>query len=408
MIVWYNKMILCRLKQLGGLPKQSEVAGTKKLLPHVKEFFRRADMLLLAMSLVSAFYGLVVIWSATQHYDNPAQFVIIQGLAIVIGVVAYVIVTIIDLDIFAEHWKWLYAASAFLFVLLIFFGQGDEITGNNGWLRFAGIGIQPTEIIKLAFIIVMAKHMVYLKTRRDLNSFLSVAQLAGHFIVMFGVIIVTSSDLGSALVYFFIFAVMMFMVGVRVYWFILGFAAIAAMIPIAWTYFLQDYQKQRILAPYDPSIDPNNEGVNWQQHQAEVALGSGGLTGTGLGEGTQTQSGSIPSQHTDFIFAVIGEELGMIGACLVLVLLVAIVIRCIQVGLRSGDTLSALVCFGVAASVVFQTFENVGMCIGIAPVVGITLPFFSYGGSSVVSMFAAMGLVSGVRYRPKLVKYRLY
>lgn len=98
----------------------------------------------------------------------------------------------------------------------------------------------------------------------------------------------------------------------------------------------------------------------------------------------------------------------MIGACLVLVLLVAIVIRCIQVGLRSGDTLSALVCFGVAASVVFQTFENVGMCIGIAPVVGITLPFFSYGGSSVVSMFAAMGLVSGVRYRPKLVKYRLY
>ena len=200
----------------------------------------------------------------------------------------------------------------------------------------------------------------------------------------------------------------MFMVGVRIYWFILGFAAIAAMIPIAWTYFLQDYQKQRILAPYDPSIDPNNEGVNWQQHQAEVALGSGGLTGTGLGEGTQTQSGSIPSQHTDFIFAVIGEELGMIGACLVLVLLVAIVIRCIQVGLRSGDTLSALVCFGVAASVVFQTFENVGMCIGIAPVVGITLPFFSYGGSSVVSMFAAMGLVSGVRYRPKLVKYRLY
>ena len=226
-------------------------------------------------------------------------------------------------------------------MLLIFFGQGDETTGNNGWLRFAGIGIQPTEIIKLAFIVVLAKHLVYLKTRRDLNSFLSIAQLAGHFILMFGVIIVTASDLGSALVYFFIFAVMMFMAGVRIYWFIIGFAAIAAMVPIAWTYFLEDYQKNRILAPYDPSIDPTNTGVNWQQHQAEIALGSGQLTGTGLGQGTQTQSGSIPSQHTDFIFAVIGEELGMIGACAVLLLLMpSSSSAASRSGLRSGDTLS--------------------------------------------------------------------
>ena len=377
-------------------------------MPQLKEFFRRADMLLLIVSLISAFYGLAVIWSATLWTDNgPAQYVIVQTLGIVIGVAAFAVITVIDLDIFSAHWKWLYALSAGLFVLLIFFGQGDATTGNNGWLRFAGIGIQPTEFIKLAFIVVLGKHLVYLKTRRDLNSFISIAQLAGHFIIMFGIIIVTAGDLGSALVYFFIFAVMMFMAGVRIYWFIIGFAAIAAMVPIAWTYFLEDYQKNRILAPYDPSIDPTNTGVNWQQHQAEIALGSGQLTGAGLGQGTQTQSGSIPSQHTDFIFAVIGEELGMIGACAVLLLLTIIVVRCIQVGLRSGDTLSALVCFGVAASVVFQTFENVGMCIGIAPVVGITLPFFSYGGSSVVSMFMAMGLVSGVRYRPKPVKYRL-
>ena len=378
-------------------------------MPQLKEFFRRADMLLLIVSLISAFYGLAVIWSATLWTDNgPAQYVIVQTLGIVIGIAAFAVITVIDLDIFSAHWKWLYALSAGLFVLLIFFGQGDATTGNNGWLRFAGIGIQPTEFIKLAFIVVLGKHLVYLKTRRDLNSFISIAQLAGHFIIMFGIIIVTAGDLGSALVYFFIFAVMMFMAGVRIYWFIIGFAAIAAMVPIAWTYFLEDYQKNRILAPYDPSIDPTNTGVNWQQHQAEIALGSGQLTGAGLGQGTQTQSGSIPSQHTDFIFAVIGEELGMIGACAVLLLLTIIVVRCIQVGLRSGDTLSALVCFGVAASVVFQTFENVGMCIGIAPVVGITLPFFSYGGSSVVSMFMAMGLVSGVRYRPKPVKYRLY
>ena len=366
-------------------------------------------MFLLAMCIICSIYGLIVIYSATLYTDiGPARYIIIQLIGIILGIVVYVVMTVIDLDIFAEHWKWLYAVSALLFVALLLFGTGSEETGNNGWLRFGPIGLQPTEFIKLAFIVAMAKHLVYLKTRRDLNSFVSVAQLAGHFIIMFGAIIVTAGDLGSALVYFFIFAVLMFTAGVRLYWFVLGFAAIAAVVPIAWTYFLEDYQKNRILAPYDPSIDPTNQGVNWQQHQAEIAIGSGGLTGTGLGQGTQTQAGAIPAQHTDFIFAVIGEELGMIGACAVLLLLTIIVIRCIQVGMRSGDTLSALVCFGVAASVVFQTFENVGMCIGIAPVVGITLPFFSYGGSSVVSMFMAMGLVSGVRYRPKPVKYRLY
>ena len=381
---------------------------TKGLLLQIKDFFRRADLLLFTLSMICSAYGLVAIYTATIYTHNPARYIIVQLLGIAIGVAAFVVITVIDLDIFAQHWKWLYAVSAALFVLLLFFGQGSEDTGNNGWLRFFGIGVQPTEIIKLAFIVVLAKHLVYLKTRRDLNNIVSIAQLAGHFILMFGVIIVAASDLGSALVYFFIFAVLMFMAGVRIYWFVLGFAAIAAMVPLAWTFFLEDYQKNRILAPYDPSIDPTNQGVNWQTHQAEIAIGSGQLTGTGLGEGQQTQSGAIFGQHTDFIFAVIGEELGLIGCCLVILLLLLIVIRCVQIGLRSGDNLSALVCFGVAASVTFQTFENIGMCIGIAPVVGITLPFFSYGGSSVVSMFMAMGLVSGVRYRPKPVRYQFY
>ena len=201
---------------------------------------------------------------------------------------------------------------------------------------------------------------------------------------------------------------MLFVAGVKIYWFIMGAAAIACMVPIFWTYFLEDYQRNRILAPYDSSIDPDNTGINWQQNQSKIALASGQLTGTGLGDGTQSQSNAIPGKHTDFIFAVIGEELGLIGACLVLLLLMIIVIRCIQVGLRSGSTMSMLVCFGVTATVVFQTFENVGMCIGIAPVVGITLPFFSYGGSSLFSMFAAMGLVSGIKYRPKPARASIY
>lgn len=380
----------------------------KKLLPLLRDFVRRADMFLFTMSVICAVYGIVVIASATQSYANgSAQYVIVQTLALGLGVLLFIAMTVIDVDIFAQHWAWLYGLSAALLISLIFFGAQSD-TGNNGWLRFFGIGIQPTEIVKIAFIIVMAKQLSYLKEYKNLNSVTSIAQIVVHFVLMFGLILVTAQDLGSALVYFFIFAVMLFVAGVRIYWFVIGLAALAGMVPILWTYFLEDYQKDRILAPYDSSIDPDNTGINWQQNQSKIALASGQLTGTGLGEGTQSQSTAIPGKHTDFIFAVVGEELGMIGACLVLLLLMIIVIRCIQVGLRSGNTMSMLVCFGVAATVIFQTFENVSMCIGIAPVIGITLPFFSYGGSSLFSMFAAMGLVSGIKYRPKPTRASLY
>ena len=380
----------------------------KRFLPQLRDFVHRADMFLFTMSVICALYGIVVIASATKSYENgSAQFVIVQTLALVLGILLFIAMTVIDVDIFAQHWTWLYGLSALLLLSLIPFGAVSD-TGNNGWLRFFGIGIQPTEIVKLAFIIVLAKQLAYLKDYKNLNSVTSVAQIVGHFILMFGLILVTAQDLGSALVYFFIFAVMLFVAGVKIYWFIMGAAAIACMVPIFWTYFLEDYQRNRILAPYDSSIDPDNTGINWQQNQSKIALASGQLTGTGLGDGTQSQSNAIPGKHTDFIFAVIGEELGLIGACLVLLLLMIIVVRCIQVGLRSSSTMSMLVCFGVTATVVFQTFENVGMCIGIAPVVGITLPFFSYGGSSLFSMFAAMGLVSGIKYRPKPARASIY
>ena len=380
----------------------------KKFLPLVRDFLKRADLFLLIMSLICSVYGIIMIASATQSYSNgSAQYVIVQTLALGLGVLLFIGMTIIDVDIFAQHWGILYILSALLLGALLVFG-GQSETGNNGWLRFFGIGIQPTEIVKLAFIIVLAKQLAYLKEYKNLNSIASIGQIVGPFIVVFGVILVTAQDLGSALVYFFIFAVMLFMAGVKIYWFVMGAAAMAAVIPFMWTYMLSEYQQQRILAPYDSSIDPNNTGINWQQNQAKIALASGQLSGAGLGEGTQSQSSAIPVKHSDFIFAVIGEELGLIGACLVLLLLMIIVVRCVQVGLRSGNTMSMLVCMGVAATVVFQTFENVGMCIGIAPVVGITLPFFSYGGSSLFSMFAAMGLVSGVKYRPKPLRSSLY
>ena len=215
--------------------------------------------------------------------------------------------------------------------------------------------------------------------------------------------------MGSALVYLFIFLTLLFVAGLKLYWFLIGAAGVAVLMPLVWTKVLADYQKDRILAPYVPDlVDPTGYGITWQANQSKLALASGRLTGTGLGLGVQTQSGSLPAKHTDFIFAVIGEELGMIGCCLCILLLLLILIRCVYIGIKSRNTMSMLVCFGVAASIFFQTFLNVGMCIGIAPVIGITLPFFSYGGSSTLALFAAMGLVSGVKYRAKPERFHRY
>ena len=214
--------------------------------------------------------------------------------------------------------------------------------------------------------------------------------------------------LGSAIVFAAIFVVMMIVAGIKLYWFLIGGAAVALAIPFLWNSFLDEYQRLRILAPYDPSIDPDGWGITWQTTRSKYALMGGQATGLGLGNGTQTQSGALTGKHTDFIFSVAGEELGMVACVLIMLLLSVIIIRCVMVGLRSNNTMSMLVCVGVAASLFFQMLVNTGMCIGITPVIGITLPFFSYGGSSLMSTFGAVGLVSGAKYRPTPLQFHRY
>ena len=379
----------------------------KKMLPHIKEFLSRADMLLFTLCTISSVFGLVVIASATAtSAEGSARYIIVQIAAMLIGIFLFVLLTVLDIDVIADKWPFLVGISLILLLILIPFGV-DDGTGNKSWLRFLGIGIQPSEIVKVIFVVLMAKHISYLKEYKNLNHVLSVAQLAVHFVVPFALIVVISGDLGSAIIFFFIFAVMLFVAGLRLYWFVLGFAGVAAMIPFAWEHLLRDYQKNRILAPYTSDI-PDYETIIWQSNQSKLALASGQLSGTGLYNGPQTQNRAVPEQQTDFIFSVIGEELGMIGCCAVIILLLLIILRCVQVGLQSRNTMSMLVCFGVASTILFQTFINVGMCMGLTPVIGLTLPFFSYGGSSIFSLFAAVGLVSGIKFRPKPQRFHRY
>lgn len=379
----------------------------KKIRPYIRKYFERADVFLLVVCLISSILGTVMISSAVSAYTSPGRYIFIQIFSIFLGVAAFVLFTVIDSDILGENWQWLCVINVGLLILLVFFGQ-DDGTGNKAWIRFAGIGIQPSEVIKVLYIIISAYQMTFIKEHGDINSFRSVVMMAGHFIVVFGLIVFVSADLGSASILLFIFLVMLFMLGVKLYWFGIAGAAVAAVIPLLWSFFLKPYQQQRLLAPYDKTIDPEGYGITWQTSQSRLALASGRLTGIFAEHGLRTQeSTAFTGKHTDFIFSVFGEEFGMIGCLVVILLLAIIVIHCVKVGLRATRTFDMLICFGVAASFCFQSFINIGMCIGITPVIGITLPFFSYGGSSMVTSFAAAGLISGIKFKPKPELFRI-
>ncbi len=376
----------------------------KKLKPYIKYFFQHADMFLFTMCLICSFYGLAMVshtlpdmYAAHWVASTPTRMMIVQIFSMLLGIGAFVVLTVVDADLLAKQWKWLCLVNLGLLVALYIFGQ-DDGTGNKSWIRFAGIGIQPSEVIKVIYIIVAAKQMSYLKEYKDMNGFLSVVQMVAHAGIVFVLIVLVSADLGSAAIILGILVVMLFALGLKLYWFAAGGAAAAAMIPLLWTYFLKDYQKQRLIAPYARElVDPDGWGISWQTEQSKLTLASGRLTGVDADHTVTTFTG----KHTDFIFSSTGETLGMVGCIVIMILLTIIIVHCVRVGLHSGRTFDMLLCVGVAAGITCQTFINIGMCIGITPVIGITLPFFSYGGSSMMTTFAAMGLVSGVKYKPK-------
>ena len=231
----------------------------------------------------------------------------------------------------------------------------------------------------------------------------NVIQPTTHTAFMVGLIVVISGDAGSALVYLFIFICMVFAAGMAKRWLALGIGGGAAAFLAVWHLdLLPGYMRDRFLAVLDHSYQPDDAG--FQQTRGLMALGSGELTGQGLFHGAQTQSSnvwSIPERQTDFIFSVCGEELGFLGCALIIVLLLAIVVRCLLVARDAATPMESYVCVGMAGMLIFQTIANIGMCLFLMPVIGLTLPFFSYGGSSIVTLFAAMGIVSGVKKRSR-------
>ena len=370
-----------------------------------RDAFKKGDMLLLLLCLFATAFGCLMIASATNH-TGSMRYLVIQIGAAVIGVLAYAFFSSIDAEFFTEHRMAMVIFNSFLLFLLIPFGE--TIGGNRSWLDFPFLpfNIQPAEICKITFILILASVMASHQNR--LSSVNSVVHMALHLGLLVGLNMILSRDAGVSLIFVFIFIGMAFAGGIHWIWFVIGGGAIVVGGPLYWAYIMDDYQKLRIKSLFDPSIDPNGIGVRYDIVRILRSLTGGGMTGQGLFQGNRTQQGALHSQHTDYIFSVIGEELGYIGCVLTVVLLALIVIRCIWVGRRSPEPMRRFICFGAAAAFSFQVLSNVGMCIGLTPVIGLTLPFISYGGSSIVTLFAMLGLVSGVYARPTSTSQERY
>jgi len=379
------------------------------VLRAIVRFFQEADIFLLSICVAASVYGIILINSIVKNFSpSMGGQTAVQTWAMLIGIGLFVLFSYIDIDIIADKSRFLFLFSILFISTLFFWGVGEEEVNRGAWLRFGNIGIQPAEIVKVTFIIILARMIISFKERKTFNSILSIIQIFIVFAILFGFVLIVSQDMGTALVYFGILAIMLFAGGMKLRWFAIGAALITAATPLLWENFLSEKQQNRILAPFVPElVDPTRQGVLWQPDLSVQAIATGGWFGQGLGNGRLTQTAeAIPAQHTDFIMSAAGEEFGFIGCMVVIALLVTIVIRCVHVGLKSNNPLGMLVCIGIAGMLIVQMIMNIGMALGIMPVIGVTLPFFSYGGSSIVTSFAAMGIVSGVKMRPKPVRFR--
>ena len=379
-----------------------------RYIEELKDFSKKADWVLLILCLITAGFGLIVIASATNapKFEGNARYIIIQLVAIGLGVLMFALVSSIDVDVISEHRMAMLVFNTVLLLMLIPFGT-DNNTGNRSWLDFPliPVNIQPAEICKITYILIMASVMA--SHQNNISGIPSVMHMVLHLGLLVGLNMALSRDAGVSLIFVFIFIGMAFGGGVSLWWFALAIGAIAAAIPVVWP-LLGDYQRERILVLIDPTFDAQGIGARYHSKINLQSLTGGGLTGQGLFNGNRTQGGNLFAQHTDYIFSSIGEELGFFGCVIVMLLELAIIARCVYVGVRCQDYMRRQICYGAASALMFQVMINVGMCIGVMPVIGLTLPLISYGGSSVVTIFAMLGLVSGAYARPQSLSHERY
>ena len=352
------------------------------------EKLRKLDYIVLFC--IVALTGISLLTLAGAANDYGVRYFYIQMIAAVLGLFAMTVISTIDYEELTDRFAVpLFIASALVLVLTLVVGT-DNGSGNKSWIEIPGVpfDIQPSEYIKIAYIITFSKH---LHTLRDkINHPLSLLKLGAHAGLIIGLVLL-QGDLGSALVYMFMTVAMLLVAGLSFWYFLGAGAAVALAAPFLWS-VLKPYQQNRIIAGFDPGSDPL--GVGMQALRSRNAIAAGGFFGTGFSGGTEYQK--VPSVHTDFIFAITSEKFGFFGAMIVLLLLSVLVIRARIVANKMQGSYASYMCVGVAAIIIAQSAENVGMCLAKLPVVGITLPFMSYGGSSMVASYCLIGVIQSI------------
>jgi rod shape determining protein RodA len=363
---------------------------------------RQLDLVLMGAVAALLVLSTLLVWSATAHHPDltggdSTAFVRKHVVNIAIGLGLMVAVVATD-----HRWVRIVAPLVYLASILglvAVLAMGSTINGSKSWINLGGMSIQPSEFAKLAVVIGMALVLAERTEGRwrtrvgtgDVVAMLLVAAVPAALIIL-------QPDLGTMLVLSAtVFGVLAAAGTPRRWLALLAAGGVAAAAAVVMGGLLKEYQIHRFMAFTDPSLDPKGAGYNVQQ--ARIAIGDGGLFGQGLFQGTQTRGGYVPEQHTDFIFTVAGEELGLVGAGLLIVLLGIVLWRALRIASRTDDLFGRVAAAGIACWFGFQAFQNIGMCLGIMPVTGVPLPFVSYGGSSMFAGLLAIGLLQNIHAR---------
>jgi rod shape determining protein RodA len=359
-----------------------------------RRLLQNFDWALALMTYVLAGIGLLTIYSAMAPtvQGGATAFVYRQALWFAFGSLALVVAFIPHYN-WLDRWVWvLYALCIFLLIWVLFFGK--TVSGARRWISLGPFTLQPSELVKLAVIVVLAH--LYSESARESGLSLGDLVKPAIFVLLPFVLILLEPDLGGALMLLLIGGSMTLFVKVRrrAFAWLVGFGAAAA--PLAW-FLLKDYQKQRIFTFLNPDRDPL--GAGYHIIQSKIAIGSGGLTGKGYLDGSQKALAYLPEQHTDFIFSVFAEEWGLAGSSALLFLFLVFLGLGLNIAFRSKDPFGTVLAVGVVVMIFWQAFINVGMVMGLMPVVGVPMPLVSYGGSSVLTTMIGIGLLLSVGMR---------
>lgn len=361
---------------------------------NIKKTIKQTDLILLVITLCLSVIGVVMVCSATFDSESGSLLSRDAGVmifALCLGVVAALVISLIDYDIILKLWPLIAGACLFLMLLLIPLGVApDGRSDATSWLKIGSLYFQPSEIVKIGFIVTFSYHLS--KVKNSMSDIKTVFLLCLHAAIPI-LLVIKTGDMGSALIFMIMFVGMMFIAGLHWLYFPAAAVVVAAASPVIWLQVFDDIQRNRILALFNPDDFPDEI---YQQTQALSAMQNGGFLGMGLFKGSLTHSPYLPEAENDMIFSVVCEETGFVGALILIVLFILLALKIIHVGKRSRNFAAEMMCYGVAFMIIAQSIVNIGMCTRLLPVIGITLPFISAGGSSTICLYIAIGLVLSI------------